>query len=164
MNLEQERTLRLSAQLFQKMLIFNSKIEEMKDQIYERNPDFDVLGVFELYDEEFKGHLTTKQFTRFLEEFEVYLDQSTISQFLLYLSLHKNPPDEKLSFLQFIHFLSPSQKDQGDFLQKLYLRKRITESGIHLSINPWEFSQIRDIILMTLKKVQEYTILLIQLG
>lgn len=56
-NLEEERILRMAAQLFQKMIAFNSKIEELKNSLYEMSPNFDVLSVFELYDEEFKGSL-----------------------------------------------------------------------------------------------------------
>lgn len=53
------------------MIIYNSKIEEMRHKIFENNPEFNLLGIFDIYDENQDGSIDKEEFKRFIEELGV---------------------------------------------------------------------------------------------
>ena len=43
--------------LFHRIMMYNSKIEEIKNLMFERNPEFDLLGVINIYDDNQDGSI-----------------------------------------------------------------------------------------------------------
>jgi len=74
-------------------LIYNSKIEEIKSEIYNKKSEFDLMGIFEIYDEEQKGFLSTSEFIRFMEDFNVIINKELMYELLLYINRNLNNKD-----------------------------------------------------------------------
>lgn len=74
---EEEKEQRL-CRMFKIILIYTSKMEDIKNKIFQKNQDFDILGIFEIYDEDMDGCLSEEDFERFLEDLDLKIPLETM--------------------------------------------------------------------------------------
>ena len=154
--------------LFKKILVYSSKIEELKNEIFLNNDKFDLIAIFEIYDEDEIGKLKMSAFSRFIDDINLELTKSSILKLICYLNqIHSNSKftsdQEKVQFIHFTKLFYPIKKDNLQLLNNFFeILKNKTNEEItaNLVITNYEFEFMKEIILLFITKLEDLTIII----
>ena len=82
-------------------MIYTSKIENLKNKIYNNNPSFNLLGIFDLYDTNCNGVLSYEEFEAFLKDVGFELKVGEMHRLIIYLNciLSNSDCTDEIEFL-----------------------------------------------------------------
>lgn len=157
--------------LFKKILIYGAKIEELKNTIFDNNPKFNLISIFELYDDNNDGLLVQDEFIDMILDIGFQVPEVQLQKIMLYLQASIKPSSKLISvrFSQFLNLFYPLNLDPS-FLYNLYQTKQEQKKDTHLPkppeelvIQEAEFHIMRQIVILLLRKIEDTTNLVDQL-
>lgn len=157
--------------LFKKILIYGAKIEELKNMIFDNNPNFNLIGIFELYDDKKTGILAQEEFIDMIMDIGFQVPDIQLQKIMVYLQASNKRSNKPVavSFSQFSTLFYPLNLDSS-FLNNEYEAKQekkkdksFKEPKEELIIQESEFHIMRQIIILLLRKIEDTTNLVDQL-
>ena len=106
-------------QLFKKIIIYGAKIEELKNHIFDNNPKFDLISIFELYDENNDGFLTKNEFIDMILDVGFQVPETQLQKLMLYLrnSTKQSNKRTTIDFEQFLTLFYPLNLDASYLIE-----------------------------------------------
>lgn len=149
-------------ELFKKMLIYGSKIEELKHKLFDNNQEFNLLGIFDIYDENQDGNISLEELTRLMRDMGIDIKEDQIEIFLRCLQEKwGKSPSSVLKFAQFTKLFYPvSMMMNFNIFDKFYER---TSDSQNLQIEQSDFDIMKEIIMLTFVKIKDMQELLAKL-
>ena len=150
--------------MFKKIIVYSSKIEDLKQSIFEKNPDFNIVSIFELYDEDHNGELTQEEFTDLTMDIGIKLSDKKLQKLIYYLK-GTNPGNRKrsLTFAEFINLFYPFSMD-NTYVHELYYNNQEKRRQNEMSydedgvvIQEEDFLTMRSILTLLIKKLDDIT-------
>ena len=151
--------------LLKKIIKYSRKINKLKKTLFEENQNFNLLGIFELYDIDLDGNLTLLEFTDLIKDLNLKMSDLQKKRLFFYINFfcEKNKKDylEDISFENFINFFLPFQKNFM-FLKKFFfdkMKKKMNEENAEkekFSIKKKEILIMQKIFINILKKIKSF--------
>jgi hypothetical protein len=146
--------------LFKKILIYSTKLEELKNELFTNNPDFNLFGIFKIYDEDDDGFLLNQQFEKLIIDIGFQLSGLQLDRLMCYLNNFLTKSKEKINidninFTNFTKLFFPSNKDSSQIFHNLYKGSTKARKHDDLVIKESEFHLMRQIVIIMLRKLDD---------
>lgn len=145
---------RVLGELFKKMLIYGSKIEELRTKLFLNNPDFNLLGIFNIYDENQNGHISLEEMGRLMNDMGLDLDEDKFGFFLRYLQDGWSKDSSlELKFAQFAKLFCPASHLLNFHLFDQFYERRGDFQNLHIEQS--DFETMKEILVLSIVKLGE---------
>ena len=154
-------------ELFKKILIYSSKLEELKGELFGNNPRFNLMGIFKIYDEDEDGLLSKEQFERLVVDIGFQLNGLQLDRLMCYLNNFLTKTIEKINteninFSDFTKLFFPMARDNSQLFNTYYgnqnfKKKKAVEND--LVIKESEFHLMRQIVIIMLRKLDDLSVI-----
>jgi len=149
--------------LFKKMLVYSSKLEAIKSELFNNNPDFNILEIFQLYDENKAGTIAAEEFEAFLADVGIQVSGQQTLKILEYVNNIVWPEGQDIriiSSFQFANIFIPYNTDNRFILkQMLEMKQKKLEAQDSANEQPIiqesDFLLIRQILIFMMRKVED---------
>ena len=147
--------------MFKKMIIFSSKIEELKESLF-NNPKFNIINIFGLYDEENCGELNMEDFMDFTADIGFKTTGKRMERLLIYLKGSESQSGKKgLGLNEFLKLFFPFSMNSQS-VHTLYKKRQqdrrelgndFEEGKVIIKEN--ELTAMRAILNLLVKKIED---------
>ena len=147
--------------MFKKIIVYSSKIEELKLNIFEENPSFDLVSIFQLYDEDDDGELTEEEFCDIIIDIGLKTTEAKIISLINYLKGNsKETSNRTISFSEFVKLFYPFGMNNESVHNFYNSRNERGQSEFSLEeskviIREEEIFGMRQILVMIVKKIDD---------
>ncbi len=151
--------------LFKKILVYSSKIEAIKSELFGNNPNLNILEIFQLYDENTNGVINGDEFEAFIADVGIQVSEQQSAKILEYVNnviWPEGNDTDKLSTLQFANMFIPSNTDNRFILKQMLEMKQKRPEGLGSAeaddqpiIHESHFLHIRQILIFIMRKIED---------
>jgi hypothetical protein len=150
----------LSKSLFQKILVYSSKIENLKMDLMNKSPSFKISLIFNAFTSN-KSEMNIDSLSKFFENFGLKTSHSVLVSFISYIKrISKSQHSERdsgLNLMQFASLFIPVTQESSFFICNITSIPASDHSltqNSYLADNEKEFPLIRQILIIWLKKFE----------
>ena len=147
--------------ILKRIIIYTSKLEELKNDIYKANPSFNLVRLFNYYDSNKKGELSEDEFINILFDINLKIEDIKIKRILLYLNgidaVYKD--NNSITFSQFLKLLYPIRRDDEYLRDKFWESRKdfvtSSESDLRDIMSETDIYNIKQVIKLIVKKLED---------
>lgn len=146
--------------LMQKILVYGSKIEHLKLELFNMNSDFKIIKIFQAYSQG-RSSLSAEALLQFFRNFELSVSETTIKAFMTYIKKLVTMPRKNdqisLNLVQFGSLFLPVSQDVSFLISHMGLSidsNRSIDSKATLETEA-EFLLIKQILIIWLRKFED---------
>lgn len=140
----------LLVSFFKRLLIYNSKIEELKKQIFEEMPKVDLISIFDQFDENKDGLLDQGEFRQFMRFMGFQIGELRITKVLYFFRDDESIP--ALNFIDFIKIFIPQHWNQEQTYQYFS-----DQGGQRFQLQKNEVQEMKKLLIINFKKIDDLT-------
>lgn len=149
--------------LFKKMLVYSSKLEAIKSELFSNNANFNILEIFQLYDENKAGIINVEEFEVFIADVGIQVSSQQTLKIIEYVNNIVWPEGQdtnKLGSFQFANVFIPYNTDNRFILkQMLEMKQKKPEASDGSQEQPIiqesDFLLIRQILIFIMRKIED---------